>query len=220
VAFTAGALHAQTAQLRPLHVSAQGSILDDAGKPVALRGVNRSGTGSGNAEGSATDAEYAAQSQLLGINLVRIFVNAAWWNSNVQVPVANQKYQDYIDALIQRAKKYGSYVLIRKAGQFPDPPCAPTARTAPLPTRGDLNCQANASRARRRTPAARPSTALPFWSAFAKRYAADPALLRHMGEPVGVRSGCVEQQPESVDRDDSQLQPAGTGLRGRWRDGI
>jgi hypothetical protein len=74
----AAALHAQT-QFRPLHVSAQGSILDDAGKPALLRGVNRSGTGSGNAEGGATDAEYAAQSQLLGRNLVRILVNDAWW---------------------------------------------------------------------------------------------------------------------------------------------
>ena len=105
----AAALHAQTAQLRPLHVSAQGSILDDAAKPVLLRGVNRSGTGSGNAEGGATDAEYAAESQLLGSNLVRILVNAAWWIANVQVPLANLKYQDYIDGLIQRSKKYGSY---------------------------------------------------------------------------------------------------------------
>ena len=105
-------------------VSAQGAILDDAGKPVLLRGVNRSGTGSGNAEGGSTDAEYAAQNQLLGSNLVRIFVNGAWWTANVQVPLANLKYQDYIDALIQRAKKYGNYVVVLKAGQFPDPPCA------------------------------------------------------------------------------------------------
>src|ERR1019366_2266933 len=62
----------------------------------------------------ATDAEYAAQSQLLGSNLVRILVNAAWWIANVQVPLANLKYQDYIDGLIQRSKKYGSYVLVVK----------------------------------------------------------------------------------------------------------
>ena len=55
----AAALHAQTVQLRPLHVSAQGSILDDAGKPVLLRGVNRSGTGSGNAEGGVTGSYYS-----------------------------------------------------------------------------------------------------------------------------------------------------------------
>ena len=45
----ATALHSQTTALRPLHVSAAGEILDDSGKPVALRGLNRSATGSGNA---------------------------------------------------------------------------------------------------------------------------------------------------------------------------
>src|SRR5205814_1584865 len=89
------ALHAQT--LRPLHVSAGGQILDDANKVVALRGLNRSATGSGSADAAASDADYAAGNQLLSMNLVRIFVNAAWWNNNVQVPIANQNYQTYID---------------------------------------------------------------------------------------------------------------------------
>src|SRR5437660_11364609 len=91
------ALQAQTPVFRPLHVSASGIILDDTGKPVLLRGLNRSSTGSGNADATASDQEYAAQNQLLSMNLMRIFVNAAWWPSNVQVPIANLKYQDYID---------------------------------------------------------------------------------------------------------------------------
>ena len=99
--------------------------------PCLLRGLNRSGTGSGNADATATDADYAAQNQLLSMNLVRIFVNAAWWNSNVQVPIANLAYQAYIDQLIQRAKKYGNYVLILKAGQFPDPPCGADGKNCP-----------------------------------------------------------------------------------------
>jgi len=70
----AAALEAQTPAL---HVSSGGVIVDDSGKPVALRGLNRSGTGSGNADATATDADYAAQNQLLSMNLVRIFVNAA-----------------------------------------------------------------------------------------------------------------------------------------------
>jgi len=183
----AAALHAQTAQFRPLHVSAQGSILDDAAKPVLLRGVNRSGTGSGNAEGGATDAEYAAQSQLLGSNLVRILVNAAWWIANVQVPLANQKYQDYIDGLIQRSKKYGSYVLIVKAGQFPDLPCGADGKNCPAPNQGDLNCQANPPVCGAQdTSGATIDAALPFWSAFAKRYAADPAVLYDTWENMSV----------------------------------
>jgi uncharacterized protein (TIGR03437 family) len=182
-----GGLHAQTAQLRPLHVSAQGSILDDTGKPMLLRGVNRSGTGSGNAEGGATDAEYAAQGQLLGANLVRILVNAVWWTSNVQVPLANQKYQDYIDALIQRSKKYGSYVLIVKAGQFPDLPCGADGKNCPAPNQGDLNCQANSSVcAAQDTSGTTIDAALPFWSAFAKRYAADQAMLYDTWENMSV----------------------------------
>src|SRR5262249_28458919 len=87
-------LQAQTPSLRPLHISVGGVILDDAGKPVLLRGLNRSLTGYGNADANATDQEYAAQNQLLSMNLVRIFVNAAWWNNNVQVPIANQTYQN------------------------------------------------------------------------------------------------------------------------------
>ena len=181
------ALHAQTAPLRPLHVSAQGSILDDTGKPVLLRGVNRSGTGSGNAEGGSTDAEYAAASQLLGSNLVRIFVNAAWWINNVTVPLANLKYQDYIDGLIQRAKKYGNYALIVKAGQFPDPPCGADGKNCPARTQGDLNCQANSAVcATQDTSGATIDAALPFWSAFAKRYAADPAVLYDTWENMSV----------------------------------
>ena len=79
-------LHAQT--LPPLHVSPAGIILDTTGKPVLLRGLNRSATGSGNADATAADAQYAAQNTLLSMNVVRIFVNAAWWTANVQVPIA------------------------------------------------------------------------------------------------------------------------------------
>ena len=39
-------LLAQTPTLRPLHVSTAGIILDDLGKPVLLRGLSRSATGS------------------------------------------------------------------------------------------------------------------------------------------------------------------------------
>ncbi len=176
--FSSLALHAQTPAFRPLHVSPAGIILDDSGKPVLLRGLNRSGTGSGNADATATDADYAAQNQLLSMNLVRIFVNAAWWTNNVQVPIANQPYQSYIDTLIQRAKKYGNYVLILKAGQFPDPPCGASGTNCPAPNQGDLNCQANPSLCPAQdTTGNTIDTAFNFWAAFAKKYAADPAVL-------------------------------------------
>ena len=126
-------LLAQTPSLRPLHVSPAGIILDDSGKPVLLRGLNRSATGSGNADATATDPDYAAQNQLHSMNLVRIFVNASWWTSNIQVPIANLTYQSYVD------------VLILKAGQFPDPPCGADGKNCPAPNQGDLNCQANSS---------------------------------------------------------------------------
>ncbi len=169
-------LHAQS--LRPLHVSAAGTIVDDRGGPVVLRGLNRSGTGSGNAEADATEQEYAAQNQLLSMNLVRLFVNAAWWTSNVKVPIANMAYQDYIDSLVQRAKKYGNYVLVVKAGQFPDAPCGADGKNCPAPNQGDLNCQANASLcAAQDTTGNNIDAAFTFWAAFAKKYAADPAVL-------------------------------------------
>ena len=172
------AMQAQTLSLRPLHVSPGGSILDDSGKVVLLRGLNRSGTGSGNADAAATDQEYGAQNQLLSMNLVRIFVNAAWWNSNVQVPIANLKYQDYIDLLIQRVKKYGNYALILKAGQFPDVPCAADGKNCPAANQGDLNCAANASLCPAQdTTGAYVDTAFTFWAGFSKKYASDPAVL-------------------------------------------
>ena len=149
-------LQAQTPAFRPLHVSPVGIIVDDSGKPVLLRGVNRSATGSGNADATATDQDYAAQNQLLSINLVRIFVNAAWWSGNVQVPIANTTYQTYIDGLIQRAKKYGNYVLM----------------VAQDPT-GNYT-----------------DSAFTFWAAFAKKYAADPAVLYDTWEDMnGIDSG-------------------------------
>jgi len=172
------ALPAQTPTFRPLQVSASGAIVDNTGKPALLRGLNRSATGSGNADANATDADYSAQNQLLSMNLVRIFVNATWWNNNLQVPIANQAYQTYIDTLIQRAKKYGNYVLILKAGNFPDPPCGASGQNCPLPTQGDLNCQANASLCLAQdTTGNNIDAAFTFWAAFAKKYAADPAVL-------------------------------------------
>jgi uncharacterized protein (TIGR03437 family) len=169
---------AQAQTLHPLHVSPVGIIVDDSGSPVVLRGLNRSGTGSGNADANSTDADYAAQNNLLSMNLVRIFVNAAWWNANVQVPIANQNYQTYIDTLIQRAKKYNNYVVILKAGQFPDAPCGSAGTNCPAPNQGDLNCQNNASVcSAQSTSGANVDPAFAFWSAFAKKYAVDPAIL-------------------------------------------
>jgi uncharacterized protein (TIGR03437 family) len=176
--FACAALHAQTAAFRPLHVSPTGIVVDDTGKAAALRGLNRSGTGSGNADANATDAEYAAQNQLLSMNLVRLFVNAAWWNSNVQVPIAGASYQAYIDQLIQRAKKYGNYVLILKAGQFPDAPCGADGKNCPAPNQGDLNCASNPSVCLAQdTTGNSIDAAFTFWAAFAKKYSSDPAVL-------------------------------------------
>ena len=170
--------HAQTPSFRPLHVTSGGVIADDSGAPVVLRGLNRSGTGSGNADAAATDADYAAQNRLLSMNVVRIFINAAWWNNNIQVPIANLTYQAYIDQIVQRAKKYGNYVLALKAGQFPDPPCGADGKNCPLPNQGDLNCQANASLcAAQDTTGNNIDAAFTFWTTFAKKYASDPAVL-------------------------------------------
>lgn len=177
LAWLAATLQAQS-PLRPLHVSPAGIIVDDNGKAVVLRGVDRSGTGSGNADAAATDQEYAAQTRLLSANLVRLFVNAAWWNSNVAVPIANMSYRDYIDMLIQRAEKYGNYVLVVKAGQFPDPPCGADGKACPAPDQGDRNCQADpAACPAQDTTGAFTDTAFTFWASFANKYSGDPAVL-------------------------------------------
>jgi hypothetical protein len=178
----AGAVPAQTTSLPgqvaflALHVSPAGTIVDSSGNTVVLRGLNRSGTGSGNADATATDQDYAAQNQLLSMNLVRIFVNAAWWNSNVQVPIANMGYQAYIDTLIQRAKKYGNYVLILKDEQFSTPPCGADGLNCTTPQSGDLSCP-NPPGCAADTTGNFTDIAFTFWAGFAKKYAADPAVL-------------------------------------------
>jgi hypothetical protein len=174
--FLVGVLSAQTPSFRPLHVSPAGIIANDLGSPVVLRGLNRSGTGSGNADATATDQDYAAQNQLLSMNLVRIFVNAAWWNSNVQVPIANMGYQAYIDQLIQRAKKYGNYVVVLKDEQFLTPPCGSNGLNCTTPQSGDLSCP-NSPGCEADTTGNFPDIALAFWAAFSKQYATDPAVL-------------------------------------------
>ena len=172
------AAHAQTPALRPLHVTAGGAIADDTGKPLILRGLNRSATGSGNADANAADRDYAAQNQLLSMNAVRIFVNASWWNGNVNVPIGGLAYRDYIDSLIQRAKKYGNYVLILKAGQFPDPPCGADGKNCPAPDQGDQNCKSTPSVCGAQdTTGNTIDAAFLFWGSFAKMYAADPSVL-------------------------------------------
>jgi uncharacterized protein (TIGR03437 family) len=179
-------LHAQTT-LPALRVSPSGAIVDDSNRPVLLRGLNRSGTGSGNADATATDQDYAQANQLLSMNLVRIMVNATWWTNNVNVPIANQKYQDYIDTVIQRAKKYGNYVLVTKAGQFPDPPCGADGKNCPAPNQGDLNCQANAMLCPAQdTSGANVDVAFLFWGTFAQKYASDPAVLYDTWEDMRI----------------------------------
>ncbi|HUA57640.1 MAG TPA: cellulase family glycosylhydrolase [Verrucomicrobiae bacterium] len=181
----AAPLGAQTFQ--QLHVAPDGILVDSSGAPVSLRGLNRSGTGSGNADATATDQDYATQNQLLPMNLVRLFVNAAWWTNNVQVPIAGMAYQTYIDTLIQRAKKYGNYVLILKAGQFPEAPCGASAANCPAANQGDLDCQANASLcAAESTSGATIDAALTFWDSFAQKYASDPAVLYDTWENMTV----------------------------------
>jgi len=175
--FTAS-LHAQAPVFRPLHVSSAGIIQDDLGHPVVLHGLNRSATGYGNADANATDRDYQQQNQLLSMNVVRIFVNSAWWTNNVPVPIAGTTYQNYIDQLIQRAKKYGNYVLILKAGQFPDAPCGASGVNCPTSNQGDLNCQANSALCfDQDTTGAFIFDALQFWNLFTQRYASDPAIL-------------------------------------------
>jgi uncharacterized protein (TIGR03437 family) len=181
------ALQAQTPTLPALHISPGGEIVDDSNRPVLLRGLNRSGTGSGNADATATDQDYAAANQLLSMNLVRIMVNATWWTNNVNVPIANLKYQDYIDAVIQRAKRYGNYVLVTKAGQFPDPPCGADGKNCPAVNQGDLNCQATASLCPvQDTSGANTDVAFAFWGPFAKKYQNDPTVLYDTWEEMRV----------------------------------
>ena len=148
------------------------------------------------------------------MNLVRIFVNAAWWNTNVQVPIANQNYQTYIDTLIQRAKKYNNYVVILKAGQFPDAPCGASRHELPRAQSGRSELPGQCFPVRGAEHQRRQHR---YGVHLLERVRQDVrgrsgGPLRHLGGH-DHRPGHLERRPESVDRRHPHLQPAVAHLR-------
>jgi uncharacterized protein (TIGR03437 family) len=80
--------------------------------------------------------------------------------------------------------------LILKAGQFPDLPCGADGTNCPKTNQGDLNCQATpAVCAAEDTTGANIDAAFNFWSAFAKKHAADPAILYDTWEDMHAIDG-------------------------------
>ncbi len=122
------------------------------------------------------------------------------------MPIANTDYQTYIDQLIQRAKKYGNYVLILKAGQFPDAPCGANGQNCSAPNQGDLNCAASGSSTSavclaQDTSGTYIDTAFTFWAAFAQKYAGDPAVLYDTWEDMhGIDNGTWSNGQNGFDR--------------------
>jgi hypothetical protein len=105
-----------TAAARGLHVSGN-LLLDGSGQPVALHGVNRSGTeyaciqGWGIFDGPNTAASVAAMASW-HINFVRVLLNEDCWLgiNGVKRPYGGANYRRAIARYVNLLHRYGMYV--------------------------------------------------------------------------------------------------------------
>jgi len=104
-----------------LHV-ANGQIVNDAGKPVFLRGLNTAGLEYGNGTAGFTQARINAFASNFSMNLWRVCINVSWWNNNVLMPDGITHYKDWIQTVIGWMKAAGNYVEIDPTNYCTIPP--------------------------------------------------------------------------------------------------
>jgi endoglucanase len=139
---------AATAQARGLHVSGN-RLLNGNGQPVALHGVNRSGTeyaciqGWGIFDGPNDAASVRAMASW-HINFVRVLINEDCWLAinGVKRAYAGANYRQAVVRYVNLLHRYGMYVEVSLIWAAPghrqatDQPAAPDADHAPAVWRG------------------------------------------------------------------------------------
>lgn len=95
--------------LPALSVNPSGRIVDVNNKIVYLRGMNTAGTEFGDGTGvDLSQARFNALTRYLNINLIRLAINASWWNNNSAIPTGNT-YQNWIATLISQIEAANCY---------------------------------------------------------------------------------------------------------------
>ena len=125
----------------PPGIRAQGAgLVDPRGRPVRLRGVNRSGTeyaciqGRGIFAGPADDAAVAAIAAWR-VNVVRVPLNQSCWLGRDGVPprFGGRAYQDSIAAFVGRIRRAGMRVVLEL--HWAGPGTTPATAQPPMPDR-------------------------------------------------------------------------------------
>ncbi len=180
-----------------LHVS-NGFIMDDRNCIVNLKGFNWSQIEFGNAVGGSvktriSEERVAWYNQMFHMNVWRIPVNAYWWNTNVNVPLAGMPYRLWIRQIVRWAEKHGDYVILTKGPQFHAPPCGGSNATCPPQdyggTTGDPTQMSSGLYI---------DAALTMWTSIAKLYANDPAVLYDSWNEMHGLDAQIWQQNENA----------------------
>ena len=164
-----------------LHIS-RGYFVDDKNCIVNLKGFNWAQLEFGNGVGGGPKTRISADalawySQTFHTNVWRIPVNAVWWNQDVEVPLANMKYQDWIQQIVKWAEENGNYIILTKGPQFPNPPCGGGVKVCPSQNQGKKNFDLGLAGPDELTSGQYIQPAVTMWTSIAKRYSDDPAVL-------------------------------------------
>ncbi len=164
-----------------LHVS-NGYIMAYKGCIVDLKGFNWSQLEYGDAVGGPSktrisEASIAWFNQTFQMNVLRIPLNAVWWNQNVFVPLEGMSYRDWIQQVVRWAQENGDYVILTKGPQFADPPCGRGVRLCPTQNQGEKDLAAGTAGPEVQTTGQYIAPAVTMWTSVAKLYANDPAVL-------------------------------------------
>lgn len=191
-----------------------GHIVDTNNCIVILRGFNTIGTEYGNANGAndVSDAVIANFNQTFNMNLIRLNLNAYWWNTNPYVSYASMNYQDYIEHIISVMKQYGDYVELVPTTQFTEPPCsggnsfcapqdAGGQEFAGTPYPGDPD-PGDPNAYQEKTDGSYINNVNTMWQSLVKLYAKDPAILynawNEMNEDTGLSDNQWNQNENSL----------------------
>ena len=167
-----------------LHV-ANGALVNSNGCVIELLGFNWAELEFGNAVGGSAKTRISQQSiawynQHFHMNVWRIPLNSAWWNTNVYVPLAHMRYRAWIEQVVHWVEQNGDYVILTKGPQFSAPPCGGTIKLCPSQNQASKDLALNPGDPQVQQEATTGQyiqSALTMWSSIAKIYANDPAVL-------------------------------------------
>ncbi|GAC1398372.1 MAG: hypothetical protein NVSMB49_06300 [Ktedonobacteraceae bacterium] len=164
--------------------TANGTIVTTSGCTIDLRGFNLPGTGFGRALGT-TNAQRLSQdipwyAQTFHMNFWRVFLNAYWWNNDVNVPDAGMHYRAWIQHVVTLLENNGNYVLLQKGPQFHELPCGGSVTYCPPQNQAEIDIHKdphNVIYQHQLTTGQYIDDAVTMWNSVATLFAKNPAVL-------------------------------------------